>query len=80
MTKAVVYTAPECPHSKEVKEFLSSNGVDIEEKCIFTTPGTLQELKEISGQMAIPVTTIDGEFFIGFDRRVERRIKRKIGV
>lgn len=80
MTKAVVYTAPECPHSKNVKEFLISNNVEIEEKCIFNEPETLQEIKALSGQMAIPVTTIDGEFFIGFDRRTERRMKRKLGV
>ena len=80
MTKAVVYTAPECPHSRKVKEFLSSNNVEIEEVCIFATPETLQELKDLSGQMAIPVTSIDGDFFIGFDRRTERRLKRKLGV
>ncbi|MBY8997985.1 MAG: glutaredoxin family protein [Candidatus Thorarchaeota archaeon] len=80
MVKAVVYTAPECPHSKKVKEFLSGNSVEIEEKCVFTSPETLQELKELSGQMAIPVTAIDGDFFSGFDRRTERRLKRKLGV
>ena len=80
MAKAIVYTAPECPHSKKVKEFLSGNSVEIEEKCILTNPETLQELKEQSGQLAIPVTVIDGDFFIGFDRRTERRLKRKLGV
>ena len=80
MAKAVVYTAPECPHSKKVMEFLSSIDVEIEEKCIFTTPETLHELKELSGQLAIPVTAIDEDFYIGFDRRTERRLKRKLGV
>ena len=80
MAKAVVYTAPECPHSKKVMEFLVGNNVEIEEKCILTNPETLQELKEQSGQLAIPVTVIDGDFFIGFDRRTERRLKRKLGV
>ena len=80
MAKAIVYTAPECPHSKKVMEFLSSNNVEIEEKCILDTPETLQELKELSGQLAIPVTVINGDFFIGFDRRTERRLKRKLGV
>ena len=80
MAKAVVYTAPECPHSKKVMEFLVGNNVEIEEKCILTNPETLQELKEQSGQLAIPVTVIDGNFFIGFDRRTERRLKRKLGV
>ncbi len=80
MTKAVVYTAPDCPHSKMVKEFLTSNNVEIIEKCILKNPDAIQELKELSGQMAVPVTKMDGEIFIGFDRRTERRIKRMIGV
>ena len=80
MAKAIVYTAPECPHSKKVMEFLVGNNVEIEEKCILTNPETIQELKEQSGQLAIPVTVIDGDFFIGFDRRTERRLKRKLGV
>ncbi len=80
MAKAVVYTAPECPHSKKVMEFLAGNNVEIEEKCILKNPETLQELKEQSGQLAIPVAMIDGDFFIGFDRRTERRLKRKLGV
>ncbi|MFX1559926.1 MAG: glutaredoxin family protein [Promethearchaeota archaeon] len=80
MAKAIVYTAPKCPHSERLKEFLSSIDVEIEERCVFETPDTLDELRELSGQMAIPVTKIDGDFFIGFDRRTERRLKRKLGV
>ncbi|MFW9925320.1 MAG: glutaredoxin family protein [Candidatus Thorarchaeota archaeon] len=80
MTKAIVYTAPECPHSQKIKSFLQENNVDIEEKCVLTSPDIIEELKEATGQMAIPVTIIDGEFFIGYDRRTERRLKRKLGV
>jgi glutaredoxin len=80
MAKALVYTAPKCPHSEKVKEFLTSINVEVEERCVFETPDTLDELLELSGQMAIPVTKIDGDFFVGFDRRTERRLKRKLGV
>ena len=80
MAKAIVYTAPKCPHSTKVKEFLSSINVEVEERCVFETPDTLEELRELSGQMAVPVTKIDGDFFVGFDRRTERRLKRKLGV
>ncbi|MFW9869838.1 MAG: glutaredoxin family protein [Candidatus Thorarchaeota archaeon] len=80
MTKAVVYTAPECPHSQKVKSFLQENNVEIEEKCVLTSLDIIEELQEVTGQMAIPVTIIDGDFFIGYDRRTERKIKRKLGV
>ena len=80
MTKAVVYTAPQCPHSEKVKNFLLENKVEIEEKCILTSADSIEELKKVSGQMAIPATIIDGDVFIGYDRRTERKLKRKLGV
>ncbi|MFQ5833431.1 MAG: glutaredoxin family protein [Candidatus Thorarchaeota archaeon] len=80
MTKAVVYMAPDCPNSKKLKEFLSGVGVEMEEKCVLTSPAVFEELEEVSGQRAIPVTVIGDEFYVGFDRRTERRMKRKLGV
>lgn len=80
MTKAIVYTAPECPHSKKIKNFLLENNVDIEEKCVLTSADTFEELKKVTGQMAIPVTIIGEDVFIGYDRRTERKLKRKLGV
>ncbi|MGY5864039.1 MAG: glutaredoxin family protein [Candidatus Thorarchaeota archaeon] len=80
MTKATVYTAPKCPHSEKVKTFLKENNVDIEEKCVLTSPEAIEELKSVSGQLAIPATIIGEDVFIGFDRRTERKLKRKLGV
>jgi glutaredoxin len=80
MPKAIVYTAPECPHSKKLKEFLVENGIDFEDKCILTSSDIREELKRVSGQLGIPVTVIGDGVFIGFDSRVERRIKRQLGV
>ncbi|TFG97744.1 glutaredoxin family protein [Candidatus Thorarchaeota archaeon] len=80
MPKTVIYTAPECPHSENMKTFLKDTGIDFEEKCILTSPETSSELKELSGQISVPTTVIEGEVFIGYDRRAERRIKRKLGV
>ena len=80
MSKAIVYTAPECPHSKKVKNFLLENNVDIEEKCVFDSADAFEEIKKVSGQMALPVTIIDGDVLIGYDRRTERKLKRKLGV
>ncbi len=80
MSNAVIYTAPECPHSENMKKFLKDTGIDFEEKCILTSPETTVELKELSGQIAVPTTVIDNDVFIGHDRRSERRIKRKLGV
>ncbi|RDE15301.1 MAG: NrdH-redoxin [Candidatus Thorarchaeota archaeon] len=80
MPKAVVYTAPECPHSRRLVAFLKQNKIDFEERCILASPGILDELKRVSGQLAVPVTVIGDGIFLGFDSRVERRIKRQVGV
>ncbi len=76
--KAIVYTAPQCPHSKRLKEFLASKNVVIEERCVLDSDDILREMVEVSKQRAIPVTVIGEEVFVGFDRRVERRLTRKI--
>ena len=80
MVTAIVYTAPECPHCKDLKTFLDENEIDYEEKCVLTDHDTALELKNKSGQMAVPTVFIGDEIFIGFDRRTERRIKRHLGV
>jgi glutaredoxin len=79
MPTAIVYTAPECPHSKKLKEFLTEIGVEIEEKSVLKTTGIFDDLFEVSGQKAVPVTVIGDDVFVGFDRRAERRIKRAVG-
>lgn len=80
MTKATIYTAPKCPHTKNLRAFLDEQSLEIEEKCVLTSPELFEEVKQVSGQLGIPVAVIDGEAFVGFDRRVERRLKRKLGV
>jgi glutaredoxin len=79
MPTAVVYTAPDCPHSKKLKEYLKELGVEVEEKCVLTTPGLFDELYKLSEQKAVPVAVIGEDVFVGFDRRAERRIKRAVG-
>ncbi len=79
MKKVTVYTAPNCPHSKKILEFLQEKNAEISEKCILKNPEVLDELKEVSGAMAIPVTVVDEQVFIGgLDRRNERRLSRAL--
>jgi len=80
MPKITVYTAPECPHSKDLKQFLAELGVEYDEKCILISPEIAEELKALSGHIAVPTTVIDDSVFVGYDKRAERRIKRTLGV
>ncbi len=52
---------------ERVKEFLSQRGVDFLDRDITKDEEAMAELEEL-GYMATPVTAIDGEVVIGFDR------------
>jgi glutaredoxin len=70
--------APKCPHSANIKAFLEEAGVQVEERCILDNEDILQEMIDVSGQKAIPVTVMGEDVFVGFDRRIERRLKRRL--
>jgi len=59
-----------------VKEFLSQKGVVFTERDVSQDERALAEL-EASGVMTTPVTMIDGEVVIGFDRG---KLERLLGI
>ncbi len=51
----------------KVKEFLSQNKVEYTERSVVADDTALAELEKL-GYMTTPVTVIDGEVVVGFDR------------
>jgi glutaredoxin 3 len=51
-----------------VKEFLSRKGLNYEERDVSANPSYADELVRNTGQMGVPVTIIDGQMVVGFDR------------
>ncbi len=51
----------------KVKEFLSQNKVEYSERNIVTDEMALADLEKL-GYMTTPVTVIDGDVVVGFDR------------
>jgi glutaredoxin 3 len=51
-----------------VKEFLSQRGISFEERDVSLNPSYAQELVRSTGQMGVPVTLINGQIVVGFDR------------
>ena len=51
-----------------VKEFLSQRGISFKERDVSRNPSYAQELVRSTGQMGVPVTTINGQIVVGFDR------------
>lgn len=64
----VVYTTPTCPHCHRVKEFLSQRGVKFTEHDVSADRAAADEMVRKSGQMGVPVITVDDKVVIGFDR------------
>ena len=61
-----------------VKEFLSQKGIDFLEKDVNLDRAAAGELFRLTQQMAVPVTVIDGQAVIGFDRaQLEHLLARK---
>jgi glutaredoxin len=51
-----------------VKEFLSQKGVGFTEYDVSRDPNAARDLVNKTGQMSVPVTIIDGQVIVGFDR------------
>lgn len=63
-----VYSTPTCPYCVTLKEFLKEKGVQFEDLDVATDETARNEMVEKSGQMGVPVSDIDGQIVIGFDR------------
>jgi glutaredoxin 3 len=51
-----------------LKEFLSQKGVPFEDKDVTVNPAAAQEMVTLTGQRGVPVTLIDGQAILGFNR------------
>ena len=61
-----------------VKEFLSQRGVGFTERDVSRDHNAAQELVSSTGQMGVPVTIINGQTIIGFDRaKLEQALSQK---
>ncbi len=58
-----------------LKEFLSQKGIRFRDYDVSRDPAAAQQLMTRTAQMAVPVTLIDGQTIIGFDRgRLEQAL------
>jgi glutaredoxin len=61
-----------------VKEFLSREGVNYQEKNVQIDRNAAQEMVNLTGQMGVPVTTIAGEVIIGFNQPALKQAVSKL--
>jgi glutaredoxin 3 len=68
MTKPIVYSATWCAFCHAAKDYLTSKGIEYEERDVETDPKFAEESVNKSGQRGIPVLDFDGTIILGFDR------------
>lgn len=69
MPNIKIYTTPVCTYCKVAKDFFQKNNFSYEEVDVTADDNALNEMMSKSHQMGVPVIDIDGEVFVGFDRK-----------
>lgn len=77
MANVKIYTTPSCVYCKMTKEFFVKNSVQYEEKNVATDATARDEMIQKSGQMGVPVITVDEKIIIGFD---EPKLREALGI
>jgi glutaredoxin-like YruB-family protein len=80
MASITIYSTPTCGFCAQEKQWLTENGVAFTEKDITQDAEAYEEAMQKAGQPVVPITDIDGEIIIGFDRaKIEERLK-EVGI
>ncbi len=66
--KVVIYTTPTCPYCHRAKEYLSRKGIPYTDINVAQDREKAKEMIQKSGQMGVPVITIDNEIIVGFNQ------------
>jgi len=68
MKTVKVYSTSTCPYCRMVKEYLKAKEVSFQDINVAEDKSGLEEMVKISGQMGVPVITVDNEVVTGFDQ------------
>ncbi len=68
MKNVAIYTTETCGYCKMAKEFFQKNNITYAEYNVGTDLDKRQEMIEKSGQMGVPVITVDADVVVGFNK------------
>ena len=69
MKQVAIYSTPTCTYCRAAKMLFAEHEIPYTEYDVSTDLPRRQEMIEKSGQMGVPVITIDDNVVIGFDER-----------
>lgn len=67
MVEVKVYSTPTCPWCHKAKEFLTEHKIKFEDLNVAEDAEARDTMIEKSGQMGVPVITVDDEVILGYD-------------
>jgi len=70
VSKVIIYLTPTCPHCAEAKNWLQQYNIEYEEIDISENEIVQDELMEKVGNLAVPITEIEGSIMIGFNEEM----------
>ena len=71
-----IYSTPTCPYCHQAESFLKERGVKFAKHDVSVDRTAADKMVQVSGQMGVPVITVDDKVIIGFDRpRLEQLLK-----
>ncbi len=74
--KIKIYSTPTCPYCIEAKKYFTENKIDFDNVDVSLDHHAADEMVKLSGQMGVPVITIDEKVIVGFDKpRIEKLLK-----
>ncbi len=77
MKTVTIYSTPTCHFCHMAKEFFEANKIPFTDHNVATDLPKRKEMVEKSGQMGVPVITIDNKLIVGFD---EGRLRELLAV
>ena len=69
MANVIIYSTPSCVYCKKAKQFFAENNIQYTEHNVQEDMQAQQEMIAKSQQLGVPVIDVDGEIFVGFDKR-----------
>jgi len=75
--KVRVFSTVSCPYCHMEKDWLKEHKIEFEDIDVSSNQEAANEMVEKSGQMGVPVTDIDGEMVVGFDKE---RLKKLLDI
>lgn len=69
MANIIIYSTPSCVYCKMAKQFFKENNLSYTEHNVQEDMQAQQEMIAKSHQLGVPVIDVDGEIWVGFDKK-----------